>query len=198
MKWKLLTSLALGIFMACNNNPQQITPKETQNTPQLTTEDYSKMGLDYAMTTKGQLGKNLIGRITNEGTASALSFCSVNALSLTDSMAKVQKVHIKRVSDKNRNPKNQANAQELKYIEQFKQKIAQQEEWKPIVIESKDSVQFYSPIISNALCLQCHGKVNEDIKPSVLAQIQDLYPEDKAIGYKPNQVRGIWSVRFTK
>ncbi len=60
----------------------------------------------------------------------------------------------------------------------------------------KTLVGFYAPIITNTLCLQCHGKPGSDIKPKVLASLKDLYPNDMAKGYDANQVRGLWSIDF--
>ena len=104
---------------------------------------------------------------------------------------------IKRVSDKNRNPNNKANAEELEYIEQFKKDLMVQKEIQPIVVEETEKVHFYYPIETNTMCLQCHGKP-ENIKPEVLKKIKILYPNDLATGYTENEVRGIWSITFDK
>ena len=45
------------------------------------------------------------------------------------------------------------------------------------------------------MCLKCHGK---DIEPNVSALILKLYPNDLAVGYDENEVRGIWSIAFDK
>ncbi|HBY68813.1 MAG TPA: cytochrome c family protein, partial [Flavobacteriaceae bacterium] len=55
---------------------------------------------------------------------------------------------------------------------------------------------FYYPITTNSMCLQCHGIPNKTIQPEVLTTIIDLYPNDKAIGYNINEVRGIWVLNF--
>ena len=104
---------------------------------------------------------------------------------------------IKRVSDKNRNPNNKANAEELIYIEQFKEDLAEKKEVKPIVVEEGEQVHFYYPIPTNTMCLQCHGKPDA-IKPEVVKKIKELYPNDLAVGYGENEVRGIWSIVFDK
>ena len=158
---------------------------------------FAEIGLEYALSTKKLLGKNLMGAIQKKGTLEALAFCNVQAMPLTDSMAVKYNASIKRVSDKNRNPKNKANAEELTYIQHFKNQIANKIEPKPIVLERGDKVQFYYPIPTNTMCLQCHGKSNE-IKPEVLKKIKVLYPNDIATGYSENEVRGIWSITFNK
>ena len=65
----------------------------------------------------------------------------------------------------------------------------------PIVETINDSVNFYYPIITNEMCLKCHG-TPDIIEPSSLKLLQDIYPTDKAIGYSENEIRGVWSIRF--
>jgi cytochrome c553 len=159
---------------------------------------YGERGLKYALTTKAILGKNLMGTIQKKGTLEALEFCNVRAYPLTDSMAVVHNASIKRVSDKPRNSKNKANSEELEYIKTFKTLVAGGKEISPIVKETEDDVHVYYPIVTNSMCLQCHGKPKTNIKPDVLKTLTLLYPEDKAKGYSENQVRGIWNVSFKK
>jgi cytochrome c553 len=158
---------------------------------------FADIGLEYALGTKKVLGKNLMGTIQKEGTEKALAFCNHEAIPLTDSMSVHYNAKIKRVSDKNRNPNNKANEEELKYIEQFKKDLAEKKEVQPIVVEEGKKVHFYYPIETNTMCLQCHGK-DENIKPEVAKKIKTLYPNDLAVGYGENEVRGIWSIVFDK
>jgi nitrate reductase cytochrome c-type subunit len=113
-------------------------------------------------------------------------------------MSTLHNAKIKRVSDKPRNPKNTANEEELAQIEYFKSELKTQNEIKPVTFEKVNSVQFYYPIITNGMCLQCHGAKNEQIKESTVNKLAKLYPNDKATGYKENEVRGIWSIVFEK
>ncbi|KAA5824492.1 DUF3365 domain-containing protein [Algibacter amylolyticus] len=159
---------------------------------------YAERGLRYALTTKAVLGKNLMGTIQNKGTLVALTFCNERAYPLTDSMAIVHNASIKRLSDKPRNPNNKANQEELEYINEFKQVIANNKEATPIVKELDDNVTVYYPITTNTMCLQCHGKPNETLNRTTFSKIKTLYPLDKAIGYDVNEVRGIWSITFNK
>lgn len=159
---------------------------------------YVERGLKYALTTKAVLGKNLMGTIQKKGTLEALSFCNERAYPLTDSMSVVHNAVIKRVSDKPRNQKNRANTEELEFINTFKQQLANQLEIQPIVKESEDNVHVYYPITTNSMCLQCHGKPEQDIRPEVINRLTTLYSNDKATGYSVGQVRGIWNVTFSK
>ena len=160
--------------------------------------DYESIGLDYALSTKAQLGRNLMGTINKQGTSAAVTFCNERAYFLTDSMSVVHSANIKRVSDKPRNQNNKANATELSHIETFKKVVAEQKEVEAIVEEQENLVKFYYPITTNSMCLQCHGKPKEQIRPETLKTLARLYPNDKAVGYDVNQVRGIWSITFNK
>ncbi|MGJ8684950.1 MAG: Tll0287-like domain-containing protein [Nonlabens sp.] len=153
-------------------------------------------GLEYAMSTKKELGKNLMGTIQKKGTKEAVLFCNKQAYPITDSMAIAQNATIKRVSDKPRNQQNQANQKELKIIDQFKKAIASKEDYQPITELVNGKNHFYYPITTNSMCLQCHGTTDKDINPTVLTAISKLYPEDKATGYDVNEVRGIWSITY--
>ena len=155
----------------------------------------SDIGLEYALGTKKVLGKNLMEATQKKGTLEALAFCNIQAIPLTDSMSVHFNASIKRVSDKNRNQSNKANAEELKYIAQFKNDFAEKKEIKPIVLEKRNKVQFYYPIETNSMCLQCHGT---QITPEVSRQILKIYPKDLAVGYNEGEVRGIWSITFNK
>lgn len=160
---------------------------------QQTIED---IGLSYANSTKAQLGKNLMGVIQQKGILHALDFCNVQAVPITDSMASVHNAKIIRVSDNNRNPSNHANTQEKEYISLFQKILASGEDPKPIVVSENEMSRFYYPIVTNTMCLKCHGNVGQEIEEETYTKILELYPNDKAIGYDVNQVRGIWSITF--
>lgn len=156
----------------------------------------SERGMQIARTTKAELGKNLMGQIQKNGVIAALDFCNIQALPITDSMATVHKAHVKRVTDKPRNPQNRANAVEAVHIETFKKQVAAGKEPAPIVTTSGKQVDFYYPIVTNNMCLKCHGTPGKELESTTLAKIKQLYPADMATGYGENQVRGIWSIQF--
>lgn len=162
------------------------------------TESDKARGLRYALGTKAVLGQNLMSKIQKEGTLGALSFCNERAYPLTDSMATHFKASIKRVSDNPRNPQNKANPKELNYIKIFEAQLANNMEIEPLTEEQEGMVHVYYPITTNSMCLQCHGQPQQDIQPATLDRLKQLYPEDKAVGYKVNDVRGIWHITFDK
>ena len=159
---------------------------------------YAELGKRYAISTKSMLGKNLKGAIKSKGTENAVEFCYERAYPLTDSMAIALNAKIKRVSDKPRNPINVANESELKYIVFGKPILANGGKIKPQVQEMGGRMVGYYPIVTNKMCLQCHGEPMAQIRPETLEKLNFLYPKDMAKGYAENQLRGIWVVEMDK
>jgi len=159
-------------------------------------EYYLKKGKQLALGTKKVLGKNLIGAINAKGSEGALEFCSAKAIHLTDSMANELKASIKRVSDQNRNPDNVASESELAYIMESKARLKDGKDPKPQLLKEGDKYIGYYPILTNQMCLQCHGKPNVDINETTLGKIKKHYPNDKAVGYGLNELRGIWVIEM--
>jgi len=196
----IIALISLVIFSSCKNEPKETVSAsekaaEIEEASSKINTSYAQIGLDIAFSTKAQLGKNLMGTMKKKGTKEALQFCNVRAIPLTDSMATVHHARITRVSDKTRNPNNKANETELKNIEAFKNALANGDEITPILETKNDSVYFYYPIVTNGMCLKCHGN-QDSIENDVLASLKNLYPTDTALGYSENQVRGIWSISF--
>jgi len=159
---------------------------------------YSEKGREIVTNTQGVLGKKLLDAIHREGLQKALEFCNVNALPLTDSMSELYNTKIQRVSDRFRNSANKATARERTLIEGYQKQLDKKLALEPIIDSTHTYVQFYYPIITNELCLKCHGSLGSNIEPKVWATIQELYPEDKATGYGVNEVRGLWSIQMEK
>jgi hypothetical protein len=48
------------------------------------------------------------------------------------------------------------------------------------------------------MCLSCHGSVKQNISAETLKVINENYPDDKAIGYGLNELRGLFVVEMEK
>lgn len=151
-------------------------------------------GQKMAMQTKKILGKNLMGSLEKGGPEYAMRFCNERAIVLTDSSANLQEASIVRRSDRPRNPDNRAEGRELAVIADMKAQMAAGEMPQPQGIQKEGRYISYYAITTNPMCLQCHGQPGEEIAAGTQALISELYPEDKATGYKSNELRGIWVV----
>lgn len=197
-----ITQIATYLYASDIEKPDWFAsqyPKEKVKYPVSTANlSYEQLGLQYAMQTKSVLGKNLLQAINTKGTENALEFCSSKAYPLTDSMAIALHASIKRVSDKNRNPQNAASPDELAFIQKGKELLQQGQPISPQVQEMNGKMVAYFPIMTDQMCLQCHGKPDEQILPVTLEKIHTLYPDDKATGYDLNQLRGMWVIEMDK
>lgn len=190
---KIIVSVLIAfgfLFFSCN--------KKTKEEKTATYVDIDCTLQKYSVETKEVLGKNLMNAINKQGTEKAIEFCSTKAIVLTDSVGKAVNATIKRVSDKPRNPINMANENEIDFINELKLKISNSEKLTTKYTESDGKIVGYFPIITNAMCIQCHGSKDSDIKPKMLEKIDQLYPKDQATGYKENQIRGIFVVTKNK
>jgi cytochrome c553 len=153
-------------------------------------------GKTMAIATKKELGKNLMKAISEKGTAGAVEFCNLRALPITAEKEKEFNATIKRASDKPRNPLNKANAREKEIILKYKSNLANNETPEAIVDKNEASFDFYYPITTNDMCLQCHGEVGKQVTKETYKTIKLKYPEDLAVNYGVNEIRGIWHIEF--
>jgi cytochrome c553 len=179
----------LIVFIGCS---QPSDSKTSSN------EVLSKLliGKEIAMATKAELGKNLLNAIHTKGTAGAVDFCNTRAIPLTDSMAIVKNAKVSRLSDQPRNPNNIATESFLTQIKTFKAQLSADKELKGNTIEHEGKNYQCYPIVTNGMCIQCHGKKGTDIAPETLKVIEEKYPNDQATGYTENQLRGIWVIEM--
>lgn len=156
--------------------------------------DPLELGRSLAMQTKAVLGKNLMRALGTDGAPGALDFCSTHAIHLTDSMSNSLDHQIKRVSDLPRNPSNKASEAELAIIRQMKEETASGSKPSARLSEYEGGQLGYYPIMTNIMCLQCHGSPASDISQETLEVIRERYPDDTAVGYGENELRGMWVV----
>lgn len=158
----------------------------------LSNEEIAQKGNEISGKLLQTLGGELKSHMQNGGVLNALDFCSKNALTLTDKVAKESNSKIKRVSILNRNPLNAPSAEEQKIIQDW-QTMAKMGEVLP-THELKKGVYYKPILINNEVCLKCHG--NLEANSPLAKAIKDTYPEDKAAGYQMGDLRGMIVIEF--
>ena len=179
----------------------QVIAAEPVSTPDATTPvdaDYLRYGKETAMSAKAALGSQLKQAINAGGTVFAIDFCQVNAIPITSRTAVEYNASLKRVSDLPRNPGNAASEVELEYIAATKAALATGKEPSPRLQEIGGRMVAYYPIVTNGMCLQCHGTPGEELQADTGAALKARYPEDQAIGYGLNELRGLFVVSMEK
>jgi hypothetical protein len=191
------------VLLACKGEDarkrQEANGSEQQSEVRMgpaTANEYRETGLEYAMAVQATLGKTLQQKIATEGAPAAIEFCNLNALSITDSLSRELGATISRITDRPRNPENRASDAEMKYFSAYREDLAKGHTAKGLVTLRDDRIHFYYPIVTNNLCLQCHGSPETQITPEVFSRIRERYPEDQAMGYSAGELRGIWKVSF--
>jgi len=139
------------------------------------------------------LGGNLQKHLKAGGPMDAFGFCSDNAYALTGEVAESMggDVSVKRVSLKYRNPANAPQPDEQAVLASFETLKANGVVLPQSVVEVAGSgtYKYYRPLLINkAACLKCHGDLSKDAPLS--KAIGERYPDDKATGYRMNDLRG--------
>jgi hypothetical protein len=157
-----------------------------------------KKGQEIADTAQKVLGSNLKAQIIKNGTLEALQFCNVKAYSLLSEIAQNYDVEIKRVSKNYRNKADKPNEMELGILDAYQYNIDNKAEIGESIQKTKTGFLYTKPIIlSDGVCLSCHGNA-EEITPEVAQKINELYPSDFAKNHKLGDLRGMWSIHFTR
>jgi len=139
-----------------------------------------------------ELGGTLKKAVKTEGFAAAITKCQTLSPQL-EADQRTATVHIRRISDRFRNPDHAPDPWEASILAQWKSDLASGH--KPGVLSAETDAGFrvMKPIIiSGGLCLQCHGTPAE-MNPEAAREIDRLYPEDLAKNYKPGELRGAFS-----
>ncbi len=149
-----------------------------------------KYSMDYMESLKGKL----VSKMQEGGPLNAITFCSNEAISLTNEFnSKIDKnVSIKRVSERNRNPLNLPNIADLKALDELEHS---RKEF--VTYEDKSEFKFYKAIKMDTKCLVCHGSKSE-IPTDVQAFLTKTYKNDLAINHKDGDLRGAIVVTIKK
>jgi len=120
----------------------------------------------------------------------AISACKDQAPEITNALA-VEGIQIGRTSHRLRNPDN--TAPEWADIA-LKTYLNDETDRAPRVVSLANNREGYvEPITIKPLCLACHG---DNLAPDVATQIQAMYPEDEATGFKLDDLRGVYWVEY--
>ncbi len=141
------------------------------------------------------LSAELAAALEKGGPVAAIPVCAERAGEITREVAARKNVDIVRLSDRPRNPAQEATGDDLAAIDHFRTEIQASRQLQPSVKAAADgSTTVRIPIvITQPLCLKCHGS-DDDVAAATREAIAQSYPDDRARGYSLNDLRGIWKV----
>ncbi len=193
MKKSALQSTLLSISLLAASNvvlaesaPQQIQQLQQQGKQAI---------MALAKTLKGELE----GAMKQGGPGEAIKACNTKAAPLTESVSEQQGWIIGRTSNKLRNQSNAPDSWEQMVLNNFQKQADAGSNIKTLayseIVTDKQGRKVFrmmKAIPTGEKCLACHGS---KIKPEISAQLDKLYPQDKARGFSKGDLRGAFSLQ---
>jgi len=134
------------------------------------------------------------------GPVTAIAVCNVKAAQVTYGLAQRSGWDVGRTSLKLRQKKNRPDAWETEVLKSFEarkamgENIKTMEQSEVVEVAGKKIFRYMKAIPTAKLCLTCHGT---EIKSEVDKALQNLYPDDQAVGFKEGDLRGAFTFSKT-
>lgn len=148
-----------------------------------------------------QLGVTLQREMQAGGPVAAMQVCSDVAPGIANDISRQKGWKVTRVGTRVRNPMlGTPDAWEQRVLQDFEHRAAQGEKFDDMshfeVVEEPagKSLRYMKAIGLKPLCVVCHGSAGQIAEP-VRARLDELYPHDRAVGYKPGDLRGAVSIK---
>ncbi len=192
MKKLSLVLITAGFVLGCNQvSTVTVKPEEEKKIKEVG----ESVSIKLLKTLKGEL----ISSMQQGGPNQAVEVCSKKALFLTNQIEKETGYSVKRTSFKYRNPVNAPDKYEteaLKYFQEAASKGNLPKYYIQGINENGKIVYiYYKPLKVEGVCLTCHGDP-QLMDRNLVNKIKTLYPNDKAIGYKEGDFRGVVRVKI--
>lgn len=193
MKKITVLLITLALFAGCSGNKsenEKTAPVVVKTGTVLYQQASQKLINSFGNSLKGEL----LAAMKDGGATAAIHSCATSAPEIAAQFSN-EVITIRRVSDKNRNPQNNANAHEIEIMTNFGTENAPLFFEEMTNTEAGQTYHFYQPIRTGKLCLNCHGS-KEIIKPEIYELITETYPGDLAVGYAEGDLRGMFVVEM--
>ncbi len=131
------------------------------------------------------------------GPVNAVNVCNLTAPAIANTYSAREGREVGRTSLRVRNPANAPLAWQRAVLESFEQRkqagedVTALEFHELITTEGVSELRYMKAIPTLQLCLACHG---ESVDSVVRTRLEELYPEDQAMGYRVGDIRGAFSV----
>ena len=169
----------------------------------MATENFSikQEGVKYIKMLGGALKTELKAHMQKDPSGlEALAFCTGSANRITQEVNAKLPVYakVRRTALKIRNEStNKPDATDEKIMNAYQEAI-DNKTFSPKdikVVEKGDVTRVYKPLITQAVCLKCHGR---RLSSQIMEALQSAYPQDKAINFKEGDLRGVIVAEIAK
>ena len=125
------------------------------------------------------------------GPAAAVEVCRTEARTIADAVAKKQGIELGRTSHRLRNPSNAPRPWARAIVEGSAGVRSAAERIR--VVDLGARVGVLRPIGTADMCTRCHG-AEDEVRRNIGAALAAAYPEDRATGFAPGDLRGwMWA-----
>lgn len=197
-------TLTLSLLLACATEapaPEApATPEPPAAAPAAPTPPAPDSPEGLALAKAGAAGKAFGGALKARikasmeagGPPQAITVCSEDAPRIAAELAAEQGVKIGRSSLRLRNPGNIGPDWVQTWLaEQGERSALGVQTMKTIAeVDGQRVARIAVPLPTEALCVTCHGPA-EGLAPEVTATLAERYPDDKAVGYAEDDLRGV-------
>lgn len=97
------------------------------------------------------------------------------------------------MSEKFRNPSNKPDSEAKKVLKYMERDRTLKGQWSVAESDGATGIRYFRRITVEDPCLACHG--SKDERPQF---IEEGYPDDRAFGFNPGDLRGVYSVFIPK
>lgn len=135
--------------------------------------------------------------IAEQGFEHAIEVCRLQAPEIAASLSTETGWTVGRTALRLRNPANAPDAWERAVLEEFQSRGTAGEDFKAmeeiaiLAEQGGRTLRYMKAIPTGELCTACHGA---SIDPSLAAAIEAAYPEDRATGFAPGDLRGAFTL----
>lgn len=136
--------------------------------------------------------------LQNGGPPNGITVCRDKAGQIATELSGQVNMIVGRTSLKLRNPNNAPDNWEMAVLRQFDARLADGEaadklEFFAVIDDDQGqkTFRYMKAIPTTSQCLNCHG---ETVDSEVEVKLKELYPDDKARGYKEGELRGAFTL----
>lgn len=187
---KLLISITLLAPLALSS----CTNPAVETTKKFGSETQQQLDINQSRQLALQLGKalkaTLVTAIQQGGINNGITACSLRAPKISLALQNSQDTQVGRTSLKLRNSNNAPDDWEQTELHHYTNS-KKRESYKFVQLNGKPAIRYMKAITTKGVCLNCHG---EKLNPSVNQTLAQLYPDDKATGYRLNDIRGAFTI----
>ena len=142
---------------------------------------------------QAELQAELLAAMKDSGAGAAIGPCLITAPALAKSFSSLGGWQVRRTALRLRNPRNAPDQIEERALAVLEEDSANEFTTWTSDTANHMQLRYLSAIRLRATCVGCHGEPSR-LSESVKGALRELYPDDRATGFKPGDLRGAFSI----